>query len=252
MEGAQRSPRRKTHDEKRRARLHVIVQHPHDVWMLQAGNELRFLAEGLAVLGREGQVKELEGSQRPQVDMLPQVNGGKPTFPKHAQQTIGAQLLTNALAHASTPIQAAGRTPTLSLSGIAVERDRKDRRPERSAQMVSKDERGAGTMSLPLLLARRFLAEASASVLSRSRHAGRQMIPWAVLALLGLPGLIVHVHIIQHGGKILVPQKFLQRKRIIPQDEVPHREGMAEDVRADTLVGDPRAQPHTLHKQTHD
>src|SRR6266566_8327804 len=182
MDGAQRSPRRKTHDEKRRARLHVIVQHPHDVRMLQASNELRFLAEGLAILRGKRQMEELEGSQRPQVDMLPQVNGGKPTFPKHAQQTIGAQLLTNALAHASTPIQAAGRTPTLSLSGIAVERDRKDRRPERSAQVVRKDEQGAGTTSLPLLLARRVLAEAPAPILSRPRHAGRQMIPWAVLA----------------------------------------------------------------------
>src|SRR6266699_715904 len=180
MDGAQRSPRRKTHDEKRRARLHVIVQHPHDVRMLQAGNELRFLAESLAVLGREGQVKELEGSQRPQVDMLPQVNGGKPTFPKHAQQTIGAQLLTNALTHASPPIQAAGGTPTLSLSAIAVERDRKDRRPERSAQVVRKDERGAGTTSLPPLLARSVLAEAPAPILAQPRPAGRQMIPWAV------------------------------------------------------------------------
>src|SRR5260370_10811977 len=141
MDGAQRSPRRKTHDEKRRARLHVIVQHTHNVRMLQAGNELRFLAESLAVLGREGQVEELEGSQRPQVNVLTQVDRGKSPFPKHPQQAIRAQLLANPLTHLSPPIQAAGSTPTISLSGIADESDRKDRRAERSAQVGSKTSR---------------------------------------------------------------------------------------------------------------
>ena len=35
---------------------------------------------------------------------------------------------------------------------------------------------------------------ASSSRLFRSRHTRRQVVPWAVLALLGLDGLIVHMH----------------------------------------------------------
>jgi len=113
-------------------------------------------------------------------------------------------------------------------------------------------ERLAGKLGIPLCDATLLwsLAEASAPLLSRPWHAGGQMISRAVLALLVLPGLILHVHVIQHRCEILVAQQLLERKWIIAQDEASHRKGVPEDVGADALIRDPCSQPHPLHQQT--
>src|SRR5579859_7190125 len=108
------------------------------------------------------------------MNMLPQVDRGKPAFPQNPQQAIGAYLLTDPLTHTSPPIQTAGTKPAPSSSGIAVERERVDQASERNALVVSNEAWEVGTMSLLLRLAGRFLAEASASVLSRPRHPRRQ------------------------------------------------------------------------------
>ena len=75
--------------------------------------------------------------------------------------------------------------------------------------------------------------------LPRPRHARRQMISRTVLALLILNGRVVHVHVVLDRRHILMPQQFLQAKRVIAQYQVAHREGMPQDMRADALVGDP-------------
>ena len=75
--------------------------------------------------------------------------------------------------------------------------------------------------------------------LPRPRHARRQVISGTVLALLILNGRVVHVHVVLDRRHILMPQQFLQAKRVIAQHQVAHREGMPQDMRADALVGDP-------------
>src|SRR5579862_4801261 len=42
-----------------------------------------------------------------------------------------------------------------------------------------------------------------------SWHARGQVITWAVLALLGLDGLVVHMHVVLHGSHVFVLQELL-------------------------------------------
>lgn len=57
--------------------------------------------------------------------------------------------------------------------------------------------------------------EAFAAGFFRLWHPHREMITGAVLALLGLDGLIVHVHVILDGRHILMSQQFLEAKGVI-------------------------------------
>src|SRR5207248_2122847 len=76
------------------------------------------------------------------------------------------------------------------------------------------------------------------SRLPRPRHAGRQMIPGTVLALLLLNIVVVHAHVELDGGHVLVPKQFLQAERVVARLQVADGEGVPQDVRADALVGD--------------
>src|SRR5579883_811064 len=80
--------------------------------------------------------------------------------------------------------------------------------------------------------------ESSASRLFWSGHAGRQMVSRTVFALLRLNGLIVHMHIHLDCGHILMPQQFLEAKRIIAQHQITNGECMAEDMRANSFASD--------------
>ena len=73
---------------------------------------------------------------------------------------------------------------------------------------------------------------AASARLPGPRHARGQVITWAVLALLGLDGLVVHVHIVVDGGHVLVAQQFLQAEGVIAQHQVADGERVAQDVRA--------------------
>ena len=64
------------------------------------------------------------------------------------------------------------------------------------------------------------------------------MISRTILALLGLDGLVVHMHVVLDSGHVFMPEQFLETEGIIAQDQIANGKGMAEDVRANTLVGD--------------
>ena len=77
------------------------------------------------------------------------------------------------------------------------------------------------------------------------------MVAGAVLALLLLNIVVVHVHVEPHGREVLMPQQLLEREGVVAQLEVADREGVAEDVRADTLAGDASPLAQAREEQRH-
>jgi len=77
------------------------------------------------------------------------------------------------------------------------------------------------------------------------------MIARAILALLGLDGLIIHMHIVLDGGHVLVPQQFLQAKGIVAEHQVADGEGMPEDVRTDAFPRHPRTLADASEEECH-
>src|SRR2546429_4822843 len=89
----------------------------------------------------------------------------------------------------------------------------------------------------------------SAPCLFGSRHAGWQMISRTILALLGLDGLVVHMHVVLDRGHVLMPKQFLQTEGVVAQDQITNGKGMAKDVRTDALVGDASPFAQTSEEQ---
>jgi len=79
---------------------------------------------------------------------------------------------------------------------------------------------------------------ASPSRFPRPRHAGRQVIPRTVLALLLLNIIVIHAHVELDGGHIFMAEQLLQAERVVAGLQVADGEGVPQDVRADALVGD--------------
>ena len=72
------------------------------------------------------------------------------------------------------------------------------------------------------------------------------MITGTVLALLGLDGLVVHMHVVLDGRHVLVSQQLLQAEGVVAQHQVANGKRVAQNVRADALAGDARALPDAL------
>jgi hypothetical protein len=92
---------------------------------------------------------------------------------------------------------------------------------------------------------------ATPSRLPRPRHARGQVIARAVLPLLLLNIIVIHVHVQAHRREVLVPQQLLERKWVVTQLEVADGEGVAEDVRADALAGNPSPLAQAREQQRH-
>src|SRR6266852_4549189 len=73
--------------------LHCKIQHAHNVRMRETCQRLCFLHKAGGVLFAELCVKDFEGSEGFEVDMLAQVDLGKASLAKEAGQAIVAQLL---------------------------------------------------------------------------------------------------------------------------------------------------------------
>src|SRR5947209_7673142 len=90
--------------QKRSSLLHRKIQHAHNVRMREPCQGLCFLHKVGRVLFAELCVKDFEGSEGFEVDMLAQVDLGKASLAKEASQAVVAQLFAHTVCHTSTPL----------------------------------------------------------------------------------------------------------------------------------------------------
>ncbi len=62
---------------------------------------------------------------------------------------------------------------------------------------------------------------------------------------------VVHMHVVLDGRHVLMSQQFLQTEGIVAQYQVADGKGMAENVRTDALVSDPRTLSDAFEEQGH-
>src|SRR6266699_3375888 len=92
---AERPIRGILYHQKRSTILHCKIQHAHNVRMRETCQCLCFLHKADCILFAELSIKDFEGGEGFEVDMLAQVDPGKASPAKESSQAIVAQLLTN-------------------------------------------------------------------------------------------------------------------------------------------------------------
>src|SRR5215469_15117578 len=89
--------RRIVHDKKGRPLLHGKVEDAHNLGMLQTGERLRLREEVLHLFVFERGVQDFERGTAFEKDVLAEIDLSEAAVPKQAQETVVAQLLTNAI-----------------------------------------------------------------------------------------------------------------------------------------------------------
>src|SRR5438105_9426561 len=69
-----------THNQERDFTFHAKVQNPHDIGMLQAGNDTSFRTKLLYIVSCQLGLQDFDGGVRTKVEMLSQVDLSEATF----------------------------------------------------------------------------------------------------------------------------------------------------------------------------
>src|SRR6266699_4130240 len=94
MCGAQVAMGRVAHHQVRCPFLHTVVEHRHDMRMLQMSNGSCLLEKVGCLLIGEPDVQDFERSVRVQIHLLSQIDLGKAASPQKTEKTIAAKLLS--------------------------------------------------------------------------------------------------------------------------------------------------------------
>ena len=103
---AQRSIRRIVHYQERHPLLDVKIEDAHDMWVYQARNGTRLIAEMFNVLARQLRMQHFHRGRAAQLHIFSQVHLRETSSPQQTHKAIVTKLLSYAVSHTNRPSSA--------------------------------------------------------------------------------------------------------------------------------------------------